>query len=751
MKLATSLFVLCLGLIADAGHGAGPKLTVPVARNLAAVRATGRCIAADLLHGTTGVLLQGTSAARLPAGCYLLHVPLALAPLGDLRISAVTVTITAGDATRAVTMLHFPVADEFVDLPLAFTAPGGQTVPIAVTWAIVGDQAKKNRDRAALPPKAPGEEDALKSDLTLVEDDGPIAIADLKKTACHLAAGDLWIEPQGPLAITAVRTDKIVYRPGEEGVATVTVKNCGAGVAQSAVTVAVLCGLSSRRPAGSAVLEIPPGESRDWTGPFSTAGLHWGAELQASVRAGDGPEAASRAIFGVTDNFWEISINAGMMFSTRYIDPKDAEQFVQGLRDDGYTQMESGFWAPDEFGCFNPKQDLFFGGQGSYAGSVRGTKNVLAALHKRGMRGTVYANLWGGDGYESYEQMRRHPDWFTAGGGASTDWMENWPLMFKKKIPPIPVWPYTVVIEPDLMPPLRWHADELIRTHRKIGWDGVRYDSYDSMSDATIKSTKIVRELVEAEETSFRWGYNASVPKDVKPESLDIMCRGGQLVMEEALGRIGQSPSSFAQFLLTLAGYRDTVWQHDGHLGLCNGVPASLRGGTLLDRLHMCCFLLAAGCHPYYGRMDRTLGDFPGFALRYSEILYNNKMRPMPEPEKVVSFGGNPSLFHWTRLAQQVDLGEGRRRLVLHLLSPPADDLTLHNPALKTSAPIRDLPVTLALPAGVRAPSAWALTPMSAAQQVALAPQTTGGTVTLSVPEVRFWTVLVVEYTEVKP
>ncbi len=34
----------------------------------------------------------------------------------------------------------------------------------------------------------------------------------------------LRIEPRGPLAIVAVTTDKIVYKPGEAGQASVTVK-----------------------------------------------------------------------------------------------------------------------------------------------------------------------------------------------------------------------------------------------------------------------------------------------------------------------------------------------------------------------------------------------------------------------------------------------------------------------------------------------------------------------------------------------
>ena len=344
--------------------------------------------------------------------------------------------------------------------------------------------------------------------------------------------------------------------------------------------------------------------------------------------------------------------------------------------------------------------------------------------------------------------MRQHPDWFTAGGGACTDWMENWPLMIQNKIPPMPVWPYTVVAG-DSLAPLEWHARELVETRRNIGWDGVRYDSYSAIAEANIKATKIVRDLVARQEPGFRWGYNSSVPKDVQSESLDIMCRGGQMVMEEGLRHAAMAPTSFATYLATLAGYRDTVWQHDGHLGLCYDAPGGLRNGTLLDQVYLCCCLLAAGCHPYYLRMDRVMGDFPGFALRYGEFLYDNKMRPLPEPAKIVTFGGNPPWFQWERLAKQADLGHGRRRLVLHLINPPADDLTLHNETMATRSPLRNVPVAITLRSGAKEVAAWTLCPIPTAHHVPLTVQMDGDHATLALSEIRFWTVLVVEFAEV--
>ncbi len=732
---------------------ATPALQAPLAADataaraqLAKMRAAGRCYLADLSHGDTGALVQGSSETPLPAGRYRLHALLALAPLGNVSISAIAITIQAGGEKRVVTMPYFPVADEFVDLPLDFTA-AGHTASIGVTWAITGELAKKNRMLALEAPKDPGA-DADADDLESYkqDDDGMIAVAELSKIKYHLAGCGFVLEPLSPLQVTKVETDKIVDKPGDKGAASAVITNAGAAPVTAKLTVEVLTGLDSRRPVYTGTLELAPGASQPWSGAFDTAGLYWGAELRVSARVGDGPEATGRATFAAADNFWETSIASGMMFSHDYIKLPDAERFTQNMKDNGYTIFESGFWAPDEFGDFTPDQDTFFGGQGCYPGSVTGTRNVINEAHKRGIASTVYSNLWGGDGWESYEMMRKHPDWFSPWGGACSDQMENWHLMFKYKVL-MHVWPYTCV-NLTLPETLAVHATELVNSHRTIGWDGVRYDSYDAEGEWNITATDKVRKLVEKEEPNYRWGYNSSVPSGATPHNLEVMCRGGQLVMEEGARHIGQlGGGSLAEYADRLAGFRDKVWLHAGQLAVCYDAPSALHGGNVLDSIYINAALLACGCHPYYSCMEREFGNFPGFALRYSAILWDNHLQPLKMPEAVISIGGDPKLIEWKRLARRLDLGGDRHRLIVHLLNPPAVDHTEQNPALKTTPPLRNLPVTVNLPPGAHATGGWALDAIPTPRHTVLSPTAQGDRVTLTVPEVRFWTVVVLEYT----
>ncbi|HOF87988.1 MAG TPA: glutamine amidotransferase, partial [Armatimonadota bacterium] len=174
-------------------------------------------------------------------------------------------------------------------------------------------------------------------------------------------------------------------------------------------------------------------------------------------------------------------------------------------------------------------------------------------------------------------------------------------------------------------------------------------------------------------------------------------------------------------------------------------------GGTPLDEIYLSSSLLAAGAHPYYGVMERGIGQYPRFALRYAEYLYNNTMRPLKDPEAVISFGAPAKFMDWQWLARTVSLGGNRQRLVIHLLNAPAVPNTLSNLALKTPPVLRQLPVTVKLPAGAAVSGAWSLCPIPDAHHLALDAKKAGDAVTVTVPEVRFWNVVVIDYTANAP
>lgn len=743
--------ILLLGWLASLAGAYSPKL--PVVKDTAASKAllaqaatAGRCFAIDIMRGTDGVLLKGTSETALPAGRYRLHAPLAMAPLGDLNVSFIDITLTAGDSSRTVTMLHFPVADEFTDLSVDFTAPGGTFVPYAISWSLSGEEAKKNRIKALNPDIDPEKDnvgEGIDTEAPAEAPDGTISVKDLPNITEHLAARGVHIEPLAPVQITAVTTDKITYRTSEKAIATVTLKNCSAADVKAALTVELLAGLDTHTPLHSETLEIPAGASKSWNGSFEVKNLHWGVELHAVAQMGT-TETEDGCTFGVTDNCWETALTSGINYSDNFTDPQAAEARIAQMRSEGFTGFESGFWAPDEFGDFTPDTELFFGGQCAYRGTISGTKNIIAAGHKQGLVATVYSNLWGGDGKPSFEMMRKHPDWFS-GASFSSDWLEQWPLMEAQKILPTGLWPLTVVNRENSQEALKVHAAELIASHQQFGWDGTRYDSYYS-DEWTKMATGMVRKIVEQALPNYLWGYNSLIPNDEKAKALDVMVGGGGLAMEEGIRSTGKQSASLSAYFNTVLTYRDIVWPHGGHLGVCFDKPHYTKGGSIIDDLYLSTFLLAGGAHPYYGTMESQVGQHPRFALRYAEYIYNNRMRPLKAPETAIKLGGDAKPMEWKRLARTLDLDGDHHRLVIHLINPPVDDASLHNPAMKCNPPYRALPVTVTLPAGAKVSGVWDLCPIPDAQHTVLKFQLTGTSLTFTVPEVRFWNTIVIDY-----
>ncbi len=162
--------------------------------------------------------------------------------------------------------------------------------------------------------------------------------------------------------------------------------------------------------------------------------------------------------------------------------------------------------------------------------------------------------------------------------------------------------------------------------------------------------------------------------------------------------------------------------------------------------------LLAGGAHPYYSTLENALGQYPRFALRYSEFLYDNRLQPLKAPESVVHVAGDPPLLEWKRLARARDLDGERHRLILHLLNPPADDMSLHNLAMSCPPPLRGLRLSVTLPPGATVDALWNLCPIpDAGQQLLPYKLSEENTLTFTVPEVRFWNVIVIDYREHLP
>ncbi len=107
--------------------------------------------------------------------------------------------------------------------------------------------------------------------------------------------------------------------------------------------------------------------------------------------------------------------------------------------------------------------------------------------------------------------------------------------------------------------------------------------------------------------------------------------------------------------------------------------------------------------------------------------------------------GRGAALFKkWPPVGQTADLAKERRRFVLRLINVPKGYRFGAGLKSKTPEPITDLPVTVKLPAGAEVKGAWVL-PFPESHQTMLHGKRDDA-ITFTVPEVKHWTVVVIDY-----
>jgi len=748
-----TLTLLCAAAVSGMANANPSQLPVIMASDpgqvvplLTKAIAGGRCWAVDAEDGKGG-LVAGGSSAVLPAGRYRVHVAVARSPLGDVYSNAVVTQIQAGDASVAPPILTFEVPGEFVDIPVTATLKSPGPLAVKVSWSLdpLAGMMKKPVNLKTLDPDQPAP--AAGAQMPDVADDGSIAIADLPKIPIAVAVRGAVIEPLPPIE-ARVETDKLTYHHGEQGVATVTLTNDADAPKSASLACAIVSGVNTETALSTQIVDLAPGGVKTVQIPFDTTSLQWGAEVRATVKMADGVAEHTGAVIAVHDNFWALAMLAAQSTDggRSFKDPKVAAARVAQWRKSGETGFEMFFWAPDDFGDFNPKTEDYISGQTEYEESISGTKNLIEAAHKNGMAATVYSNLWGTDGQSGYKLMREHPDWF-AWAGQGAVWLELWDRSTANQGPHFEKWCETGLLSDtgDIGTAIiTHHANELVASHRTFGWDAVRYDSYDS-NPWVVWATKLTRTLVEKQEPSFRFGYNTFPINDASRGAMDTMISGGGMDMVEYI-RPTRMPL-LANYMAEIAKCRDLVWAHGGNLGPINmNQPGP---AYALDGMYMGAAILAAGGHAYYNPLESEMGHHAQFALRYSEMIWDNGLLPVKDPDSVVSFGGGAKPMLWETLARTREVN-GHYRLVLHVINAPPDYQFFKDVTLKIPPPLRSIPLSLNLPEGAKVLSVADLSPVRGLEPTLLTPAVAGTMVNVTIPEVRFYDVIVVDFTAAK-
>ena len=718
----------------------------------------GRCVVANLSQPAGQAFLAVT--AELSPGVYqaLLHIKLSTnnnintAPLAwSLAVEG------AGSGKRNFDILAIEKAGVYQDIPCAFVVAQPGRAKIALTWrraansktgAGIAVRIEKSDIPTAATLPALSDKTGASGDLSL---DAPLSseppIEGIRYL--YMAIDKVVVTPVADVELARLEVDKIRYKPGEKAKVSVAIRNLANATRSLKVETVFINDLETVIPVDERTIQVAgaaPSEFECAGPPFEK---EWGYAVRCRVFENGKMVTEQQDYFTVHSNLWAVVMSGRA--PTQFTAHVTRENAVASARDNKRRYrnwIESGFWAPDEFGDFTPDTEFWWSGQGCYYGSITGTKIMIEEGHKAGIAYAVYANIFGGDGPPAFEQVRARPDWGHA-SSFDVEWFDRWDrntMGTGKAGMPMHVWPLAInnYANADVF---KHHGRELIGTHQMFGWDAVRYDSHDICTE-NARVVEIVKKVVRAEVPDFQFGYNSSVPHGVaeKIEPFKAQCEGGGLIMEEGIRQYGSGGMSFSggrtykEFAERILDFKEEARRYGGHF-LAIGMDKCFSN----DLLYQDIFWFAANTHPCFDS-SVSVADYAQFATRFAGQLWDLNVTSVTNMNAWLDLG-DAAAFLWMpeRYTHQRDLGGGRRQLIIHLINTPLEKVLYTHDDAKLPPPRENFALRLKLPSQATVRSVWLLTAEPVLTQTKLAHELKNGQVLFTVPRLRFWDVVVVD------
>jgi hypothetical protein len=417
----------------------------------------------------------------------------------------------------------------------------------------------------------------------------------------------------------------------------------------------------------------------------------YGQALKVEVLEGGKVLATGGDAFTCADNVWSVGIAGGHPVAFTAVHVKDLagiEAAVERFRAHHINTFEKFFWAPDDFAMMTPDQPEWFSGQARYHESLERLKHMCGYGRQVGVLPTTYGKSVG-SGTAARDFIRANPEMIYGYGGVmsyapDTEELARWDKDEK------PYWQSVAWANYNMNDPavVQHGITEIEKSTRQFGWAGVRFDGHfrartgkqrvgdtivdftPEMADAqTAANQRALKDQLLKADPRYVFGYNFA-ECDFRGRLLDFpresveLCEGGGHVMDEyAKQNVGGAHpfrkwADYAHMLVTsaeqvrrLGGHYFPMVQSTGPVG---------RYQTL--------FTFAAGGHP-----NGMPGDHPynAFATRYAEFLWGKNVRNVWNPCGLVIVGPGVLWEDYVRIQQQ---DVNRTRLVIHLINPPAQE-----------------------------------------------------------------------------
>ena len=728
------------------------RLTVTILIGILALAVTGGAGAAEISSQRGQTLV---SVAALPAGVYDVTFRLQVDRLEQTVTPLATLLVESPGYPsvqyKQVTPINFPTAGQAVDFVLRFDNWRSQPVEARV-------DVKK--------PDAP---------------------------APALTVEKITVAPASGVVIGTVWPGKVLYFTKEAAQGLVSIYN---GTAQPQ-TVTLRTGLESdldrARKLGETPVQMAPGERKEVPVEWNTGADEWGYALAATVADSAGkPLDEAREYFSVADNLWSVGIlqeqrgtgvpvapgpNASVPVSQIQEYEKQLATILATPQPPVYwnygNYKEFFAWAPEDFFNLSPTEDYWYSGTGNYTMGKRHLQMAVEWLHRRGMRATTYTNPFV-IGYGSERIFQRHPEWFvyTKDGQLSCGTFYEKKLEIGEQLTTegpfflqLSPYAFTANVNPARLDVIEQQEQQLVKSHRMFGWDGVRYDNcvfsaygLDSRGQSITGNDPAKKNALEAKAwrylrqrlaqdlgpafvvgTNFGWDF-----RDLAPLAWDEAARDGGLIMAEVPRSSWQPVSVNNRWVDYVARYHregEETRALGGHyltIGFDTQYP--------VDHLYLNVLTYADRTHPYYAvnSDNLPLGNYARFMTRYSALYWDvQRVKLLPDAEQRVKVESPASLW-WKDYACVRQTPEGGRQYLINLVNPPAQERIHSDATNAVPAPQRDVKVTFTAP-GEKLNRAWLLSADPTMTKTALPLTRTGDQVAVTVPVVYFWSLVIFE------
>jgi hypothetical protein len=371
--------------------------------------------------------------------------------------------------------------------------------------------------------------------------------------------------------------------------------------------------------------------------------------------------------------------------------------------------FEKFFWAPDDFGEMTPTQESWYSGQARYHERADRIRRMCDRGWEIGVLPTTYGKSIGSGSF-ARALIRARPELVHGYGGvmnfqADTEELARWQTVDEPgKGWQSCNWAFYNMNDPDVV---QHGIDELLGSMKQFGWAAVRFDGHFIARSGKVRVKGVPTDFTPAQadrrsadnhrtlkeqllkaNPAFAFGENyvdcdlAGRWQNNLRDAIEL-CRGGGHIMDEYANQIagGNHPlRRWEEFALQMVKHAEQIRRMGGHYFVI-----SSQAGTL-GRYHTI-GILAAGAHPDMVVPWAVTHPYYRFATRYSEILWHPDLRYVWNPYGLVVVRAG---VWWENYVREQPLDARHKRLILHLVNPPAQETATETAALMQELKRRD-------------------------------------------------------------